>query len=32
VEDSIRRMQAKGIHLAPYLIRLTLDAARAART
>lgn len=32
VEDSIRRMQAKGIHLAPHLIRMTLDAARAART
>ncbi len=31
VEDSIRRMQAKGIHLAPHLIRLTLDAAREQR-
>lgn len=31
VEDSIRRMQAKGIHFAPQLIQMTLAAAREPR-
>ena len=31
VEDSIQRMLAKGIHLAPYLVRLTLEAAHEQR-
>ena len=32
VDDSIRRMQAKGIHLTPHLIQTTLDAAQQSRT
>ena len=32
VDDSIRRMQAKGIHLTPHLIQTTLDAAQESRT
>lgn len=32
VEDSIRRMQAKGIYLTPQLIQMTLAAASAPRT
>ena len=31
VEDAIRRMQAKGIHLAPNLIQMTLEATREQR-
>ncbi len=31
VDDSIRRMQAKGIHLSPRLIQMTREAAQESR-